>query len=178
MNPESHLIRPTANWASEEWLSMAWNPEAEKIHGISLERLMDEGLDVRTSAERVLESFRGKFLISDNPAYDAVWLTRLFQAADMSELCPRLHCPHRCVFAIESGGVPDETCLLEYGDNQWVLPEKDWSVFNVCDDLVRGAYPKPHRAGADALFVMAHVRAQVDLDFRTGLRPIGSPIAR
>lgn len=169
MDPKSHLIRPTEYWASEEWMSTAWDPASERIHGLSFERLMDEGLDVRTSAECILEAYADKFLVSDNPAFDAIWLSRLFQAAAMEQDCPKLYCPHRCVLAIEFGESVDETCMIEYGDNEFDPVIRDWSIFNHCDDLVRGSHPKPHRAGADALFVMALTRAQVDTCFREDL---------
>ena len=70
------LIRPTEAWR----VRGTWNPQSEAVHGIALERLMDEGLEVEAVVSRLDEVLDGKVVVSDNAAAEAVWLGLLYDA--------------------------------------------------------------------------------------------------
>lgn len=77
----SILIRPTAEWLS--WKT-GWNDEAERLHGVSLDRLMDEGKDPVEACRYLNEELNGNEVAFDTgpAAHDARWLSILYRAAD------------------------------------------------------------------------------------------------
>jgi hypothetical protein len=72
---QSWLIRPHLTW--EGW---QWSQDAEAVHGISLERLYREGLDVRLVA-RLLRSAIGDSQVIADSLFDDDWSRTLFHAA-------------------------------------------------------------------------------------------------
>jgi len=74
--PKSLLIRPDPAWPIS-----AWDPAAERLHGISLERLEREGLEASAASAALADALRGYDVYSDAPDWDAYWMMRLFAAA-------------------------------------------------------------------------------------------------
>src|SRR5690348_5910657 len=67
---EAHLIAPTAEWLG----SAGWNPDAEKIHGISREQLAAEGAHPLDVARAMNAALDGRTVHSDAPELDWFWL--------------------------------------------------------------------------------------------------------
>ena len=74
---EGHLIRPTLSWLK----SKRWDPAAERLHGISLERLQAEGMTCREVGAQMNESLAGQVLISDNSEHDGRRLSQVLEIA-------------------------------------------------------------------------------------------------
>ena len=67
------LIRPAAYWDH-------WSYDAQDMHQITREQLVNEGTPAIQVAQRMNDLFDGKTLCSDNPA-DCFWLDVLYEAA-------------------------------------------------------------------------------------------------
>lgn len=67
------LIKPADYWDH-------WSYDAQDMHQITREQLVNEGTPVIQVAQRMNELFDGKILCSDNPA-DCFWLDVLYEAA-------------------------------------------------------------------------------------------------
>jgi len=65
------LIRPKEVWTY-------WDANAEMLHGISQERLMQEGLPIREVAQQVSLILNGAPAYSDASDYDGFWMELLF----------------------------------------------------------------------------------------------------
>ena len=74
----SYLIRPARGW-------IHWDPEAERIHGISRMMLQDEGQSAVEVAALLNGSLAGSRVFSDAWSFDASWVARLFDAAGFSQ---------------------------------------------------------------------------------------------
>lgn len=72
----SSLIRPEVDWCES-----LWDPEAEEIHGISLDRLKAEGRSAWGVAEEAWALIEGKTLVSDAPGFDSRWFWKLLDAS-------------------------------------------------------------------------------------------------
>jgi hypothetical protein len=76
-----------------------WDPDAEKLHGISLEQLHAQGHPPFEVARRMNEVLAGRELFSDAPADDARWLRIIFDEEDWIRHSryeePMLTCSHR-----------------------------------------------------------------------------------
>ncbi|MCA6062099.1 3'-5' exonuclease [Thalassolituus marinus] len=72
----SFLIKPAATW-------LHWSDDAEKIHGISREMLLNDGLTPREVALKLNDILRGKTLYSDAWSFDSSWIGRLFDEAEL-----------------------------------------------------------------------------------------------
>jgi len=70
------LIRPEPDWQN-------WDPEAEALHGISREHLLQHGRSVSEVARCLNNSLAGKTLYSDAWGNDQSWLALLFECAGM-----------------------------------------------------------------------------------------------
>ena len=70
----SFLIRPEEDWTH-------WSDEAEQIHGISREQLLEEGQDIQSIAYQMNELLRGQTLYSDAWSFDSSWIGRLYDSA-------------------------------------------------------------------------------------------------
>lgn len=80
---ESHLIRPAPEWT-------VWDPEAEAIHGVSREQLLEEGADLADVAARMLDQLSGHALYVTAPSWDGQWLSLLLRAAGLPRHALRL----------------------------------------------------------------------------------------
>lgn len=74
--PTAILIRPDASWNNA-----AWDPEAEKLHGLSRDRLAREGAAISVVCEALNAALSGRAVYSDAPDWDSFWLYRLFATA-------------------------------------------------------------------------------------------------
>lgn len=73
------LVKPAPDWKH-------WDPEAQRLHGLSRDRLMKQGRPPSEVAAWLNENLRGMTLYSDAWAHDTSWLGRLF---DRANLLPR-----------------------------------------------------------------------------------------
>ena len=73
----SSLIHPVAAWNIDD----AWSSEAEKMHGISLAHLREQGRPPEEVARMMNKALAGRQLFSEDPAFDIRWLGQLFDAA-------------------------------------------------------------------------------------------------
>ena len=79
---ESHLIRPADGWLDPARGNPGWSPQSERVHGISLSTLAEDGKPaekVAAMAQAVLSSPQ-VLACSDAPSHDAYWLQRLYEA--------------------------------------------------------------------------------------------------
>jgi hypothetical protein len=76
---ESHLVRPPSHWD----LDPVWDPDAEKLHGISKEQLFATGRPPVEIARRMNEILAGRELFSDGPVDDDRWLRIIFGEAEL-----------------------------------------------------------------------------------------------
>jgi hypothetical protein len=74
---ESYLIKPPLHWDMQP----VWDPDAEKLHRISLEQLLAHGRPTFEVARRMNEVLAGRELFSDGPADDERWLRIIFEEA-------------------------------------------------------------------------------------------------
>jgi hypothetical protein len=74
---ESHLIKPPLHWDMQP----VWDPDAEKLHGISLKELLAHGRPPFEVVRRMNEVLAGRELFSDGPADDERWLRIIFDEA-------------------------------------------------------------------------------------------------
>ncbi len=119
---ESWLINPEhypANWID-------WDPDSERLHGLSRAYLAEHGTPPLTVAQRMNEQLRDQRLYSDAPEYDGFWLRRLFDSvsleatfelADATRLLHSLH-PEYVRFSEKarekSGGIHRATFDVNY----------------------------------------------------------------
>jgi hypothetical protein len=76
---ESHLVKPPLHWD----MPPVWDPDAEKLHGISLEQLHEQGRPPFEVARRMNDVLAGRELFSDAPADDERWLRIIFDEAGL-----------------------------------------------------------------------------------------------
>lgn len=142
LRPVSMLIRPLDEWGED-----LWDPEAEKIHGISLRRLAEEGLDAKECAKRLCFSLEGKKVLTDNPWWDVSWLSRLLD----------------CTGTTAHFGVAD---LIHATEQQRLKHDISFQDFDKIVEGVRKYFPHTHRAGDDALGMAAIFRAFICPEWR------------
>lgn len=70
------LIRPDANWQH-------WDEGAERVHGISRALLASQGKPLAEVCQALNRSLRGQRIYCDAWASDYVWLSTLYEAADL-----------------------------------------------------------------------------------------------
>jgi len=75
---ESHLVLPPPEWSIES----LWDPDAQKLHGITLSGLRAQGRPVGDIARRMNQALAGRELFSDDP-HDRAWLRLVFEAAGL-----------------------------------------------------------------------------------------------
>lgn len=75
---DNFYIRP-----AEEWTY--WNIDAERIHNIPKQLLLDVGLEVDEAARRFLEALEkgDRRVYSDAPDFECFWLSKLLNASDI-----------------------------------------------------------------------------------------------
>ena len=67
---ESFLIRPEPSWTD-------WSEDAEALHGLSRDRLIQEGHPAAIVAKRFLAATVNCRIVTDAPAFDRGWLKKL-----------------------------------------------------------------------------------------------------
>ena len=102
---ESHLVKPPLHWDMQP----VWDPDAEKLHRISLEQLLAQGRPPFEVARRMNEVLAGE-LFSDAPADDERWLRIIFDEAGLDRHSrsgePTLTCSHRSLQRRSDGTAP------------------------------------------------------------------------
>lgn len=139
----SFLIRPALHWCRSDW-----SVQSERIHGITRDECMRDGVDVEQAAERLNSALAGKAIFSDAPEFDGAWLHVLFSAARIEPAFPL-----RLLNALELiKGAADDRGLSAREREEREL-------------LVRLHYPRAHRAVADAVHLAALYRVMSDEGF-------------
>jgi len=69
------LIHPAPTW-------LHWDPQAQKLHGISQQKLLTHGLSVHEVTRQLNDRLRGRALYTDAWLHDYTWLATLYEAAD------------------------------------------------------------------------------------------------
>lgn len=80
---ESHLIRPAPEWVD-------WDDAAEAIHGLSREKLTDEGEAHDFVAARMIEVLSDHDLFASAPSWDGKWLSVLLRGSGLPRHALRL----------------------------------------------------------------------------------------
>lgn len=75
------LIKPTESWCEENW---DWYAE-KYIHKLKKKDLLDKGVPVVESAERLKAMLDVDMIVSDAPSYDRGWFKLLISEAGMSD---------------------------------------------------------------------------------------------
>ncbi|MBS9719524.1 transcriptional regulator [Tianweitania sp. BSSL-BM11] len=77
------LLRPIRDWTD-------WSADAEQIHGLSRERLRDEGQPANEVAHLMVKALKGHDLYASAPSWDGKWLSVLLRAAGLPRHALRL----------------------------------------------------------------------------------------
>jgi hypothetical protein len=124
--PVSFLIGPPVHWAEDDWSIIS-----ERIHGISRQATITDGIDAGEAAVRLNAACAGKVVASDRPPFDQAWLARLFEAAGIDQ-----------TFVLR-----DTAPLVQRAA---MLSGLDASEVEALQKRVDRCYPHLHRAAADA----------------------------
>lgn len=116
------LIRPLPQWVH-------WQDSAEAIHGISRQRLLNEGQSVRAVADELNELLAGTTAYSDGWGVDCSWLARLFHEAGVLQ------------------GFKLDSIYSRLGEDQL----EQWQQSR--EAVLQATGMVPHRAGTDALII-------------------------
>ncbi|MBL4607378.1 MAG: hypothetical protein JKY01_06055 [Pseudomonadales bacterium] len=117
-----YLIQPEAEWTH-------WSAEAESLHGISRELLMEKGQPAREVGECLNRILLGQTVYSDAWNYDFSWVGKLYDAAELLQ-----------GFRIDSLRSILTHPQLEAWDNTRELVEAELSL-------------RRHRASSDAMII-------------------------
>lgn len=121
------LICPETAWTH-------WDPEAEKVHRISQNVLLEFGKPVREVAVQLNQYLAGQVVYSDCWGVDQPWLIRLFQAAGL---------------AME----------FQITDLEYILSEAQMNCWHTTKNQVLEELKiKRHRASQDALIIQETYR--------------------
>jgi hypothetical protein len=74
-----YLIKPPSTWSY-------WDSKAEKVHGISQEVLMQNGIEPSIVARNLNDLLLGATVYSDAWGHDLSWLGKLFDLVEMTQL--------------------------------------------------------------------------------------------
>ena len=124
---KSLLITPSPYWSMD-----AWDPVAEAMHGLSLKQIKSEGLEAAIVCDHLNADLAGCNVYSDAPAFDAMWLGALFNAAPGKRPAFRLCDIHD---------------LLDSN-----LTDEEWRT---CVEAASDISPRAHRAAADVKHLQA-----------------------
>ncbi|QAY78348.1 transcriptional regulator [Sphingosinicella sp. BN140058] len=106
---ENHLIRPAPQWTD-------WDERSEAIHGISRDKLADEGTAHDVVARRLIEALAGHRVFASAPSWDGKWLSALLRAAGLPRHAIRLKdtelAQHESAAAILTGLLPPAERML------------------------------------------------------------------
>lgn len=141
LKPTSFLIRPRGEWSNAQWSAVA-----EQMTGISKSLLTNQGIDPDVAGERIEQSMQDKVVVSDNPGYDAFWLTRLKPFW--------LHEGVRSTKEFERRAIDELAATSGFAYVSRIVQKG------------QAMYPHRHRAGPDALRMAAMFRILVDAEFR------------
>jgi DNA polymerase III epsilon subunit-like protein len=122
----SFLIRPHATWTEDNW-----SVTSERVHGITLQQVMADGIDLAEAAARLNAACAGKDIISDSLSFDQGWLSRLFRDAGVTQ-----------AFALRDLSVLEALAVQD--------AELPASELDELQERVGRHYPHIHRAAADA----------------------------
>ena len=154
LNVESFLIRPTKGWLKKG----EWSPNAEGIHGISQQQLLDEGISVVEAAERVNAAFEGCRVLRDGMQYDPFWYGRLFEAAGIKPVVDTFSLDNALRKRVADTGA--SALVIETG------PEAQYERrLKRVNDAIREVFTYDHRAGNDAEYLAARFRCMIDESF-------------
>lgn len=116
------LIKPLEDWTH-------WQPDAERVHGISRDQLLHEGQSPRHVADELNELLAGQTVYSDGWGVDRTWLSLLFYEANVLQ------------------GFKLDSIYGLLTESQW----ENWSKQR--DEVLQLTGMIPHRAGTDALII-------------------------
>lgn len=138
----SWLIRPHDDWAGWDW-----TPEAEALHGLSRERIEQEGQPASVVLAELIEATRGHRIVADS-LIDQYWLDTLAVAAGMPS---PFHIDHVVtLFDEEQADEARVAAAVSFADGQGATR---------------------HRAAGDALWLSALIG-----HFRGAVAPTPAPI--
>lgn len=146
VGPDSFLISPSGEWDTE----FGWSPISQAVHGLRLNALYRDGIDVHEAVQRMEAVFAGRVVVSDNAAFDDHWIGMVYEAArhPRSWTVTPLDDVYR--LAAAAGHV-------------------DAATFVRAIQAVEAIHPHPHRAAPDAFRMARKVRALADVVYRTRL---------
>lgn len=72
----SVLVKPCDTWDLE-----SWDGDAERIHGLDREHLLENGSPVSSVASVLNDVFSGKMVYTDSPEQDAAWFDMIHETA-------------------------------------------------------------------------------------------------
>jgi len=73
-----HIIHPAAHWTF-------WDKDAEAVHGISRQLLLDKGEPPEEVADRLNHLLQGKKVYTDAWGHDISWIGKLYEVARMPQ---------------------------------------------------------------------------------------------
>ncbi len=117
-----------------------WDPQAERLHGITPKMLSDLGVNAALACDRMSASLAACDVYSDAPDWDGFWMMRLFEAA----------------------GRKAQFRLSEFGRLMPPLaPAEKSALIRKADRLA----PRRHRAAEDALHLATIYRLATSASF-------------
>jgi hypothetical protein len=122
----SFLIRPHATWTEDDW-----SVTSERVHGMTRQQMIAEGVELTEAAARLNAACAGKEIFSDSPSFDQGWLSRLFRDAGVGQAFALQDAPMLEALATEISGL-------------------DSSEAEALRERVGRHYPHTHRAAVDA----------------------------
>jgi len=137
---ESHLINVHA---IKSWRD--WDPYAQDIHGISKQKLFEEGKHPKWVAQRMNEVLTDKVLLTNAYEFDLDWCETLFKAADEYMYFNFGDSWHVFGRQLNQQSTPDNV-LLEKSVSSQRLYEQLTQISEQAWKKVAG---KQHRAGVD-----------------------------
>lgn len=141
LNPSSFLIKRRHDFRLSDWSTSSQN-----LHNITLEDLEGFGIDADGAVGRIrLDLAPGFIGLSDNPAHDGQWLSRLSSDFEAVDLYPvNLFLRQARIAALERQG---------------------YERLSQATVRVQERYPHVHRAGPDSLRAAAQFRLLVDDEY-------------
>ncbi len=140
---ESMLVRPTEDWL----LHAQWDPQAALIHRIPQAEILAAPAVEQVVAwlDRIV--LPGTHVLSDNPAFEAMWAARLYRAVGRERPFEVLDWGQlmRGLFTNRNLAQAEASAVME---------------------RVAAAYPAPHRAAPDALRMAMMARAATGISMR------------
>ncbi|MEO1014747.1 MAG: hypothetical protein AAFX08_06105 [Pseudomonadota bacterium] len=134
---EAILIKPSPDWRAD-----AWDPAAERLHGLSREELNRDGETPEAVCSKLEAAIAGCDVYADAPAWDEFWLHQLYGAARVKP-----------TFRLADFGA-----LMRP-----IAAGREAEIFAVANACA----PRRHRADADAAHLRAIYAAALELAGRT-----------